>query len=233
MILEIIATHLTDAMTAAEAGADRLELSPGMAETGLTPSYGLIDEVVHAVDIPVNVIIRPHSQSFCYDANDIKTMIKDIRIVKQLGAAGIVIGALKQNGEVDTETLKRLLEAADDLDVTFHRAFDFARDQAEALHVLAEFPQVSRVLTSGGQHRAPQAIDKINELLAQAERTHLTIMAGHGLTLETFATFIEKTAVREVHFGSGVRINNAYHQSIHRDKIKEIKKIMANRQHRV
>ncbi len=228
MLLEIIATHLTDAITAAKSGADRLELSPGMSEEGLTPSYGLIDEVVHAVDIPVNVIIRPHSQSFCYDANDIKTMVKDIHIAKKLGAAGIVIGTLKPNGEIDTEALKHLLEAADGLDVTFHRAFDFARDQSEALHVLSQFPQVRRVLTSGGKQKAPQGVDNLNELLAQAKQTHVTIMAGHGLTLETFAAFIEKTAVREVHFGSGVRVAKDYHQPISRDTIKQIKKIMAD-----
>lgn len=229
MILEVVATHLTDAKIAARNGADRLELVQSMAEDGLTPSYGLIDEVVRAVQIPVNVIVRPHGHSFCYDDDDIQTMIKDIQMIKQLGATGIVIGALTPNGEIDVEAVQRLLAVAEGLDVTFHRAFDYARDQEEALHVLAEFPQISRILTSGGQQKAPQATDKIGKLLTQANETHLTLIAGHGLALDSLATFIDTIPIQEVHFGSGVRVNSAFNEPIDGDKIQKVKKILTKR----
>lgn len=228
LLLEIISTNLTDAKIAAQSGADRLELISGLAEGGLTPSYGLIDEVVHAVDIPVNVIIRPHSRSFCYNEDDVQTMVKDIRVVRQLGAAGIVIGALKENGEIDEETMRRLLDGTDGLDVTVHRAFDYARDQEEALQVLSKFPEVKRVLTSGGRQPAPQAMDKIKQLRKQAQKTSLTIMAGHGLKLETFAKFIKETGIREVHFGSGVREDGNYNRPIDGRMIRQLKNVWNN-----
>lgn len=228
MLLEIISTNLTDAKVAFQSGADRLELISGAAEGGLTPSYGLIDEVVHAVDIPVNVIIRPHSRSFCYNEDDVQTMVKDIHVARQLGAAGVVIGALKENGAIDVETMRRLLQEAEGLDVTVHRAFDVTRDQEEALQVLSQLPGVKRVLTSGGRQPAPQAMNKIKRLREQAKKTQLTIMAGHGLRLETFEKFITETGVREVHFGSGVRENESYTAPIDGQKIKKIKKIMSN-----
>ncbi|MBP1994078.1 copper homeostasis protein CutC [Paenibacillus eucommiae] len=80
--LEVIATTLTDALAAAEGGADRIELVTGLAEGGLTPSYGLIAQVACSTTIPVQVMVRPHSQSFCYNAADVKTMLSDIRAIK-------------------------------------------------------------------------------------------------------------------------------------------------------
>ena len=70
VLLEVIATTVADARLAAQAGANRLELVTAMGEGGLTPSLGLIEAVVAAVTIPVNVIVRPHSRSFVYDADD-------------------------------------------------------------------------------------------------------------------------------------------------------------------
>jgi copper homeostasis protein len=112
MILEVIATHLSDVIDAEKYGADRLELSPGMLEDGITPSFGLIEAAVQNAKIPINVMIRPHSKSFVYDENDIETMIKDIQIAKKLGANGIVFGALTKDGQIDKEVVKRLLAEA-------------------------------------------------------------------------------------------------------------------------
>lgn len=53
-------------------------------------------------------------------------MQADIRIAKQLGVSGIVIGALTQRSEIDLDNYKRLIECADGLGITFHRAFDIA-----------------------------------------------------------------------------------------------------------
>ena len=92
VLLEVIATTVADARLAARAGADRLELITAMGEGGLTPSLGLIEAVVAAVDIPVNVIVRPHSRSFVYDADDYAVMLRDVRAVAAAAAHGVVIG---------------------------------------------------------------------------------------------------------------------------------------------
>jgi copper homeostasis protein len=122
--LEVIAVDAADAQAAEQGGADRIELVSAMSEGGLTPSYGLIEQVVSRVSIPVYVMIRPHSRSFCYSADDLQVMIQDIRMARELGAAGIVIGALTHEGEVHRSFLQACLLSAQGLGVTFHRAID-------------------------------------------------------------------------------------------------------------
>jgi copper homeostasis protein len=151
MLLEVIATTVKDALLAEQSGADRIELITGILEGGLTPSYGLIDEVVHSTNIPVQVMIRPHSQSFCYDQRDLKVMMKDIQTVKRIGAHGIVLGALTSDRRIDHETLRRLLDEAEGLSVTFHRAFDEVSNLEKAIEELLSYSQIDRVLTSGGK----------------------------------------------------------------------------------
>ncbi|MGF6379790.1 copper homeostasis protein CutC [Paraburkholderia atlantica] len=207
VLLEVIATTVADARAAAQAGADRLELVTAMGEGGLTPSVGLIEAVVAAVGIPVNVIVRPHSRSFVYDADDYAVILRDIRAVKAAGANGIVIGMLDAERAIDREGLARACEAADGLAITFHRAFDEARDLREALDVLLGFGAVTNVLTSGGKPSVLQAQAVVSELVRQADGSPCTVLAGAGLTVDAVADFVSKTHVEAVHFGSGVRVN--------------------------
>jgi copper homeostasis protein len=206
VLLEVIATTVADARAAAQAGADRLELVTAMGEGGLTPSLGLIDAVVAAVGIPVNVIVRPHSRSFVFDADDYAVMLRDIRAIAATGANGVVIGMLTSDGEIDRDGLARAIDAADGLAVTFHRAFDEARNLPQALDVLLGFDAVTNVLTSGGKPSVLQAETTIRALVQQAAGSHCTVLAGAGLTVDAVAGFVEATQVEAVHFGSGVRI---------------------------
>ena len=207
VLLEVIATTVADARAAARAGADRLELVTAMGEGGLTPSVGLIEAVVAAVGVPVNVIVRPHSRAFVYDADDYAVMLRDIRAVKAAGANGIVIGMLDPQGAIDREGLARTCEAAEGLAITFHRAFDEARDLRAALDVLLGFEAVTNVLTSGGKPSALHAQAVISELVRQASGSRCTVLAGAGLTVDAVADFVRTTHVEAVHFGSGVRVN--------------------------
>lgn len=208
VLLEVIATTVADARLAVQAGADRLELVTAMGEGGLTPSLGLIEAVVAAVEIPVNVIVRPHSRSFVYDADDHAVMLRDVRAAKNAGANGVVIGMLNAAGEIDHEGLAHAIDAADGLAITFHRAFDEARDLRQSLDVLLGFEAVTTVLTSGGQPSVLHAEATIRELVRQAAGSHCTILAGAGLTLNAIAGFVNRTQVEAVHFGSGVRVDS-------------------------
>ncbi len=226
LTLEIIATNLTDAKQAEEYGADRLELSPSMSELGITPSYGLINSVVKVINIPFNVIIRPHSQSFIYNKDDLTVMKNDIQVVRKLGGHGIVIGALTPEKVIDEEVLKQLLDIADGLDVTFHKAFDFVRNQEEALECLSNYSQVKRIATSGGPHPAPQVPQNIKKLIQLAGDTHLEIMVAGGLRVGNFKEFYEETKPLEVHFGSGIRKEESYLQPIDESKVNQIKTVL-------
>lgn len=224
MILEVIATSLEDAIAAERGGADRLELCAALSEDGLTPSLGLVEAVVRGVEIPVNVIVRPHNRSFYYDENDLDVMVADIRHIKRAGAAGIVIGALTADKMVDAKAVTRLLHEAEGMDVTFHRAFDVVDNQLKALEIIAGFPQIRRILTSGGQAPAPQSADQIEKLVKQSKNMTVQIMAGNGMTLESLSPLIATTGVQEVHFGSGVRANQSFMHPIDPKLIAEVKR---------
>jgi copper homeostasis protein len=207
MLLEVIATSVRDVIAAERSGADRIELITGMLEGGLTPSYGLIEAAVQATKLPVQVMIRPHCYSFCYDRLDVAAMITDIRMVKQLGAAGVVFGALTEDQRLDLEVMARLLEEAEGLSVTFHRAFDEVRDVQEALDELDKFKQIDRILTSGGKPNVLDAVQEMKRLVAWSQKTSIQILAGSGLTLASLPAFAAETGVQEVHFGKGIRKN--------------------------
>ncbi|KAF1028474.1 MAG: Copper homeostasis protein CutC [Burkholderia plantarii] len=168
VLLEVIATTLSDARTAAQAGADRLELVTGLAEGGLTPSIGLIEAVMAAVSIPVHVVVRPHSRGFVYLPEELALLERDTRAAVASGAAGIVFGALTAQGEIDTAALARIAEAASGRPITFHRAFDVSRDLNAAFETLMKTPAVKSVLTSGGR---PSVLDGRDTLARLVRRS--------------------------------------------------------------
>ncbi|WP_191562197.1 copper homeostasis protein CutC [Metabacillus idriensis] len=227
MMIEAIADSLEDAKTAQTAGANRIELVTGLMEGGLTPSYGLIRSVCRVLMIPVNVMIRPHSRSFCYSEADLNIMLEDIEICRKLGAAGVVFGTLTDEKKIDEEKLAKLIQASKGLDITFHRAFDEVDHINTALGVLQKYPEISRILTSGSKHKAIDAIEEFKQLTNLSAASGLSIMAGSGLTPQNLHGFLEKVNVREVHFGTGIRFESSYSQPIDPDKIKEIREIVS------
>jgi copper homeostasis protein len=226
MLIEVIAYTVRDALNVQSGGADRIELVSGMMEGGLTPSYGLIKEVINAVSIPVHVMVRPHSLSFCYDEYDIKTMIHEIKMIKQLGASGVVFGTVRDS-EIDVKSLEKLLSHVDGLNVTYHRAFDDVYDQETTVKILLEYPQIRRILTSGKKKNAFDAIQQIRNLIKLTEGTHLAILPGSGLKYVGIREFVDQTGATELHFGQGVRVNGIL-SAISPCKIAEIKKELSN-----
>jgi copper homeostasis protein len=229
--LEVIATTVADAIAAEQGGADRIELISNAFEGGLTPSFGLIQAVLKKVRIPVHVMIRPHSNSFRYTPNDIEVMKIDINISRDLGASGIVLGVLNEQQGIDVHSLSLLLSNSGELSVTFHRAFDEVKDQRLAMAVLSSFPSIHRILTSGGQPEVCHATTEIRELIEYGERSrsHISIVAGSGLTVENLPAFLDQTGVTEVHFGSGVREFGSYRNKIDRCRLEQIRHIIENK----
>ncbi|HAL01575.1 MAG TPA: copper homeostasis protein, partial [Exiguobacterium sp.] len=195
-MLEIIASTVEEAVAAEQAGADRIELVSALSEGGLTPSYGLIRQVVSTVEIPVHVLVRPHSKSFVYSKSDEETIITDIDLIRELGAAGIVVGSLTADGRVDEGFLGRIIKHKGELSLTFHRAIDSSRDILEAAEVLADFPEVDRILTSGGQATALEGKETIARLIA--DYPDLIILPGSGITLENAEALLEATKASEL-----------------------------------
>ncbi|WP_243644128.1 copper homeostasis protein CutC [Paenibacillus pinisoli] len=229
MLIEVIAIRTEDVEAAAEGGADRIELVTGIAEGGLTPSIGLVEGAVNASTLPVQVMVRPHSQSFCFSDSDMNIMLRDIEAIKETGAAGIVIGMLTPAGELDRDALERALRAAEGLDVTFHRAFDEIGDQMEALRQLADYPSISRILTAGGLKPAPQSTERIRLLREEGDRLGISILGGYGLHAGNIEGFVSKTGVHEIHIGSGARRNGSFMEVLLPSHITEIRRLLHER----
>lgn len=221
-MLEVIATSVEDAIVAEAGGAGRLELCSALSEDGLTPSFGVIKNVVSAVDIPVFVMLRPHNNGFHYDDEEITGMIDDLQVIKLLGAKGVVLGAVTKEHTIDEFFLNTILPHCEGLHVTFHRAFDVVEDQFLALETLKKYPQIERILTSGGQDSAINGLDQLIKL-NQAATNQLEIQAGAGLAA-TNIDLVLQAGIKTIHVGSAVRFGKSFHQSIN---IEEVKKIYA------
>ena len=197
ILLEAAVESLDDALAAVDGGADRLELCASLDEGGLTPSESLIAEVVSRVAVPVFVMIRPRGGSFVYSTSELDVMRRDIDRARELDVDGFVFGVLNGSQRIDTIRTQSLIDAAGDLPVTFHRAFDRVDDQSDALEALVDLG-VTRVLTSGG---APSAIEGLTRLrdLVDAADGRLAIMAGGGVRFQNVEEIVEETGVGEVH----------------------------------
>ena len=198
-LLEICCYGIDCAVTAQQAGADRIELCAAPKEGGLTPSAGVLRQVKLRVSIPVHPIIRPRGGDFCYTDAEFETMLEDIAFVRELGYPGLVIGMLDSEGHVDVARMKRVMEQAQGMEVTFHRAFDMCHNPHQALEQLTDLG-VARILTSGQQQNAEMGLSLLREL-KQHSRAPI-IMAGAGVRLSNLKKFVDK-GIDEIHSSAG------------------------------
>ena len=197
-----------DGAEAAElGGAGRVELCDNLLEGGTTPSAGTIAVARERVRIPLFVLIRPRGGDFLYSDAEMEVMRRDIALAASLGADGVALGALTPDGEVDAERAAERIVCARPLQVTFHRAFDLARDPAAALEALAGLG-VDRVLTSGAAPSAVEGAETIAALVRQSAG-RVAVLAGGGVTHENTGHLVRATGVREVHVRGAVRVESA------------------------
>ena len=195
--LEICIDSVESALAAQAGGADRVELCTALFEGGLTPSAGLLETVRERVTIGVASMIRPRGGDFCYSDDEVRVMERDIAVARKLGADVIVLGLLTPDGRVDEAATRRLIEAARPLPVTYHRAFDMARDPFEALDALLRLG-VERLLTSGQEKSAVEGMDLIADLVRRAG-DRLIVMPGGGITERNLQKVLKHTGAREIH----------------------------------
>jgi len=207
MLLEICANSFQSALNAQEAGAHRVELCQELSVGGITPSYGLIKQVITHLNIPVFVLIRPRSGDFVYSDAEFEIMKKDIEISKELGCKGIVSGILNKNRTIDLERTKVLVERSKPLAFTFHRAFDEVVNPLEALDQLKDLG-VNRILTSGQQSTAEEGLELLKQLHFNA-KGRLSIMAGSGINASNASKF-KAIGLKEIHGSASVKIATSF-----------------------
>ncbi|MEA1876123.1 MAG: copper homeostasis protein CutC [Bacteroidota bacterium] len=195
--VEICVGSLNSALAAQKGGAQRIELCDNLYEGGTTPSYGTIKIVRESLDIPIHVIIRPRGSDFCYNDIEFEAMKEDIRICKDLGITGVVIGVLLPDGRIDESRTKELVQLARPISVTFHRAFDMTPNPWIALSVLKDLG-IDRILTSGQKNTAVEGSEVIKQLIKEAG-TEIKILPGGDLNEDNIAEFAKSTGATEFH----------------------------------
>jgi copper homeostasis protein len=207
VLLEICLDSVESAVNAERGGATRVELCAGLPEGGTTPSAGMIAAVRQKISIGLQVMIRPRGGDFCYSADEFGIMQRDVLIARQLGAGGVVFGVLDHEGHIDKPRMKQLVEAARPLTVTCHRAFDMSSDFERALDDLAQLG-VDRVLTSGGQKSAIDAMPTLKQIAQQAHG-RISVMACGEISTTNVKAVVNYTGVTEVHAGLGEPASSA------------------------
>lgn len=197
LVLEIAVFNIQSALLASKAGADRLELCENPVDGGTTPSFGTLKTIREKISIPVFPIIRARGGDFFYTADELDVMQKDILLCKQLGFDGVVIGSLKKDATVDTETIKRWVDMAYPLEVTFHRAFDRTKDAFQSLKDIIECG-CQRILTSGQVPNAFDGKELIKKLIEQAD-DRIIIMPGSGVRSSNIKDLAGYTGATELH----------------------------------
>ena len=177
MIREKCIGSFLEALEAQELGAERVELCDNLTEGGTTPSYGTIKMVVEKLNIPAFVIIRPRGGDFYYTPEEIEIMKEDIKICKELGVRGVVIGALNRDNTINYDAIKDMIDLAKPMSITFHKAIDELENPVTEVKKLANLG-VNRILTSGTKETALEGKNILREMIKEAGEDTIIIVAG-------------------------------------------------------
>jgi copper homeostasis protein len=185
------------ALEAEALGADRIELCAGLPVGGLTPSAGAMSMAGERLRIPFHVLVLPRAAGYVLTGDDLEVMRRDIAMARAARAAGVVVGALRDDGTVDQDTMAQVIGWARPMSVTFHRAFDRVPDPMAGLDQVADLG-VDRVLTAGGSGPAAEGTAVLARLVARSAGA-VTILAGGGIRARNVVGIVRESGVREVH----------------------------------
>lgn len=211
-ILEVCAGSVESVIAARDGGAARVELCAALEVGGITPSIGFMREARKVEGIAMNVLIRPRGGDFLYDENETACMEHDVIAARECGADGVVIGALTADGDIDIAVCRRLVKAAQGINVTFHRAFDMCSNPMQALEDIIALG-CDKILTSGQAATAEAGMDVLKKLVEAADG-RIAIMPGCGVNANNAANILDGCGATEIHasarksVGSGMRFRH-------------------------
>ena len=195
---EVCVDNIKDAMRAVDLGANRIEYCSKLSEEGLTPNIEDVKYLLKNINIPLRIMIRPHSKSFNYSETDISVMLRDISTFKKIDIDGIVIGCLNKDDEIDLKKINLLIEKARPLKVIFHKAIDITSDPLKSLKNLIKYSNINGVLTSGGFKKAEDGIKLLKKMLDICPINFELIIAGK-ITSENINKINQKLSAKFYH----------------------------------
>ena len=199
LALEISVEKLEAAQAAERGGADRIELCGDLSAGGITPNPDLMRIVRAQLHIPIFVMIRPRAGDFSYSDAELAEMKRSMVGAKESRMDSVVLGVLSRDHRVDVERTRELVELARPLPVTYHRAFDEARDLHQALEDVIQ-SGAKRILTSGGAKSALEGAAVLAKLI-EAAGERIIIVPGAGISGTNIVEVARRTRAREFHSG--------------------------------
>ena len=201
IVTEICVDSIEGVRAAVAAKATRIELCSALLEGGLTPSFGMTKQAtVAAGPVGVHVMIRPRGGDFLYSDDEFAAMKDDIGRLGELDIDGFVLGLLTSEGDVDVRRVAELAALCRPATITFHRAFDMAKDPFTSLDTLIDLG-VDRLLTSGQAPGVLEGAPLIRDLIRQAAG-RIVIMPGGDINARNVARIIQETGADEIHFAA-------------------------------
>ena len=205
-ILECCVDSVESAINAAKGGASRLELCSNLIIGGTTPDAALVKEIRKYTDIRIHALIRPRFGDFCYTQHEMEMMKFQIRALKEAGVEGVVIGVLDEEGNLDVPKMKELMQEAEGLSVTLHRAFDMCRNPYEAMEQAIALG-IHTILTSGQKQSAWEGRELLAELIEKAQG-RIDIMAGAGIGAKVIEQLLPVTKGSSYHMSGKVTLDS-------------------------
>ena len=195
-MLEIACFNPASAGTAADGGADRIELCADYAAGGVTPSFDDLIGTLKATTLPINVMIRPRGGNFVYTTLEFHQMKLELLNFKP-HADGFVFGILDDHNRVDEDRNRELVTMAAPLPCTFHRAFDNITDHDEAVEALVRCGFTS-ILTSGGNADAVSGAGEVARLQREFGN-QINFIIGGGVRSTNIEALYQQTKVPWYH----------------------------------
>ena len=205
-ILECCVDSVESAIEAEIGGANRIELCSALVIGGLSPSKALFEKVKEQVNIKIHVLLRPRFGDFCYTDFEHEIIKKEIKMFKELGADGVVIGTLKTDGSLNLEQMKELVEEAEGMSITLHRAFDMCADPFRTLEEVKELG-IHTILTSGQKNSCIDGKDLLGQLIKKANR-EVDILIGGGVDVSVIPALYESTGATSYHMSGKVTLDS-------------------------
>lgn len=195
--LEIACFNIESALRAQQAGADRIEFCANMELGGTTPLLADFLAIKSQINIPVYVMIRPRGGDFVYSNAYFEQMRNSIIQFKNAGVNGFVFGLLNTDNEIDICRNKQLIQLADAVPCTFHKAFDAVINPIVALQQLIAIG-FKNVLTSGQQATATQGLNLIKQLTIAANN-QIELMVGGSVRSNNIAALKQEIPSKWFH----------------------------------
>ncbi len=223
-MFEIIVETVADAKAAEAGGATQLDLKCDYLEFGLTPSIGMVEQVSSQVNIDVLMMVRPNANTMVFNPDEIKIMCTDIRLGSKFGAKGFLLGALTSDGKINESAVLRFQEAAGELPLHFHLAWEMTANPHEALETLIKLG-VKSVRASGNQGVGGEVAQGLAALKRYQEQAagRIKILLAGGVNYENIEHFITTTGIKNAHAGTAVRTPMTKKGAVIEQKVRQLR----------